>query len=359
MIYKAIGVMSGSSLDGLDLVFVAFTETGGKWEYEILGSDCLQWDESWKERLQSATTLNAREFQLLDVELGKYIGAAVNALIDKLQLHHQVHLVASHGHTVFHLPELQTTVQIGKGATIAAITQLPVVNDLRSLDVALGGQGAPIVPIGEKLLFPQYPALLNIGGIANLTLQSPEGYQASDLFAANQVFNELAKQKGQTFDAEGQLASMGTVHPNLLMALNALTYYSLPFPKSLSNDFSREEVLPLIQSYALPVEDAMATYVEHVCQQLSVSLKAIENGSLLVTGGGAFNTYLIQQMQKHLFQNNIQVMVPEPELVNFKEALIMALMGVLRWREETNVLSSVTGARYNSIGGALWLGGEA
>src|SRR6476660_5986878 len=184
MVYRAIGLMSGSSLDGLDIAFVEFQENAGKWSYEILNVDCYQYTDEWMKRLKSAISLSALDYQLLHVDYGHYIGQQVNQFIEKNNLQYQVALIASHGHTTFHVPERKMTAQLGEGAAIASEALLPVVTDLRALDVALGGQGAPIVPIGEKLLLGDYNYFLNLGGIANISINT-EPYLAFDVCPAN------------------------------------------------------------------------------------------------------------------------------------------------------------------------------
>lgn len=364
MTYRAIGLMSGSSLDGLDIVFVEFNETAGKWSYEIKAAECLAYSKQWVERLKTAVTLSAYEYQLLHAAYGKYIGEQVNNFIDDQGLHHQVQLIASHGHTTFHVPHAGMTGQLGDGAAIAATTEINVVSDLRALDVAFGGQGAPIVPIGEKLLFDGYSYFLNVGGIANISFNHTAGYTAFDVCAANRVLNMLSQLQDKDYDSGGEMAASGVVNVALLNHLNALNYYKQNFPKSLPNSFGIEEVFPIVQSYNLNVSDALRTYVEHIAIQVRSAVQAINsevtgNEKLLISGGGAFNTFLISRLNHALQDLNIEVIVPDPILVNYKEALIMALIGVLRWREEYNVLSSVTGARRSSIGGAVWIGQEA
>lgn len=355
--------MSGSSLDGIDLVFVEFSEKAGSWQYEILISACVEYDASWISKLQSATLLSAKDYQLLHTEYGKFLGETINEFIEQNDLSHSVNLVCSHGHTTFHLPEKHMTHQLGDGAAIAAETKLPIVSDLRALDVAFGGQGAPIVPLGEKLLFPEYHYFLNIGGIANLSFHEKNSISAFDVCPANRVMNILAHENGQEYDVGGQLAKAGKINDALLHDLNQLEYYNLSFPKSLANSFGTEVIIPMIKKYNLSIPDAMRTFVEHICVQIKNSLQnnfsSVENKKLLITGGGAFNTFLIETLSGYLNQINFQVGIPSAEVVKFKEALIMALLGILRWREQNTVLSSVTGARQDSIGGALWLGTEA
>ena len=367
MVYKAIGLMSGSSLDGLDIAYVQLQETGGKWTYEILHTDCLPYTQEWMDKLSNAVNDSATGYQQLHADYGHYTGTAVNKFIDDHQLHHQVHLVASHGHTTFHVPAQKMTAQLGDGAAIAAVTGLPVVSDLRAMDIALGGQGAPIVPIGEKLLLYEYDMFLNLGGIANLSFNLPDKYIAFDVCPANRVLNLLIKPAGQPYDDNGNMAATGSLHEPLLQQLNELDYYRQPFPKSLANDFGTATVFPLVQQYRLSAADALRTYAEHIAVQISNSIQSVVKdkepaaipSKLLVTGGGAFNTFMVERIGAQLKSTGIEVTVPGKQLVNYKEALVMALIGVLRWREEYNVLASVTGAARNSINGALWLGSEA
>lgn len=365
MLYRVIGIMSGSSLDGLDIAFVEFEETGRKWSYEIKAATCLPYTAEWLQKLQQVTTLSAYDYLLLHSAYGRYIGEQVNAFIDAFDLHHKVQLIASHGHTTFHVPANGMTGQLGDGATIAATTEINVVSDLRAMDVAFGGQGAPIVPIGENLLFDDYTYFLNLGGIANLSYKSPDGYIAFDVCAANRVLNMLSQAEGKEFDEGGSIAASGKVYTPLLTRLNALHYYSIPHPKSLANSFGTDEVFPLVNGFDISTADKLRTYTEHIAMQIGYAIQNlagtndINNNKLLVTGGGAFNTFLVQRLKATLQPFNIEVIVPDSMLINYKEALVMALIGVLRWREEYNVLDTVTGARRSSIGGAVWIGQEA
>jgi anhydro-N-acetylmuramic acid kinase len=367
MIYRAIGVMSGSSLDGLDIAFAEFQENAGKWNYEIRQVDCYSYNQDWNEKLKSAVSLHSVEYQLLHVEYGHYIGEHINKFIEKHGLQYQVALIASHGHTTFHIPSKKMTAQLGDGASIAAETQLPVITDLRALDLAFGGQGAPIVPIGEKWLLGDFDFFLNLGGIANISFKS-EPYIAFDICAANRVLNMLTSNEGKEYDDKGELAKTGDINFQLLQKLNELNYYKQPYPKSLANDFGTDIVYPMIINTKCKTTDALRTYVEHIVAQIKLSIvnwqlsidrQPTGMRQLLVTGGGAFNTFLMSRLTEELKQLQIEVVVPDEKLIQYKEAMIMAFMGVLRWRQEYNVLSSVTGASRDSIGGALWIGQEA
>ena len=355
--------MSGSSLDGLDIVFAEFHENAGAWNFEIVAADCYEYSVEWKERLQNATTLTALNYQLLDTDYGHYLGKEVNRFIEQNNLHYRVGLISSHGHTSFHLPSKKMTAQLGDGAAIAAETKLSVVSNLRALDVAFGGQGAPIVPIGEKLLFHEYDMFLNLGGIANISFSRQDEYIGFDICPANRVLNLIAGLVNKEYDAGGEMASMGNVNNELLEKLNNLDYYKQSHPKSLANNFGTDEVFPLIKSFGLPHTDGLRTYVEHIVMQIKLQtvngkLQTV-NGKLLITGGGAFNKFLIERLRAELTPEKIEIIIPGDQIVNYKEALIMAFIGVLRWRQEYTVLSSVTGAERNSIGGAVWIGQEA
>jgi anhydro-N-acetylmuramic acid kinase len=365
MVYRVIGLMSGSSLDGLDIAYVHLHETAGKWNYEIIKADCYEYSPEWASRLANATNLNARDYLLLHTAYGRYTGELVNRFIADNGLQYQVQLVASHGHTSFHLPAQKMTGQLGDGAAIAAVTGINTVTDLRAMDIALGGQGAPIVPIGEKILLGDYDFFLNLGGIANISVNHSTKYIAFDICPANRVLNLLVASEGKPFDEDGAMAAAGAVNPELLSKLNALPYYGKPYPKSLANDFGTDEVYPIAEAAGLSTKDALRTYVEHIAVQVRNAVEQLlpltKAGGLklLATGGGALNGFMMQRLQEVLQPLNVTIEIPAKDIVQFKEALIMALIGVLRWREESNVLASVTGAQRNSIGGAVWVGQEA
>jgi anhydro-N-acetylmuramic acid kinase len=296
-------------------------------------------------------------------------------------LQYQVQLIVSHGHTSFHLPSRKMTAQLGDGAALAARTSINVVNDLRAMDTALGGQGAPIVPIGEKLLLKGYDLFLNLGGIANISMHTTRGeFIAFDICPAGRVLNLLAGHAGREYDEGGKLAAGGMLNDKLLERLNELPYYKQAYPKSLANSFGTDTIYPMIKDSGIGTADALRTCVEHITMQISNALGQILTApspsapdqaaalkqepqspsprKMLVTGGGAHSGFLIERLRERLEHLQVEVVVPSRELIDYKEALIMALIGMLRWREEDNVLASVTGAARNSIGGAMWIGQE-
>lgn len=357
--YTLLGAMSGTSLDGLDLACCHFRFHEERWEYTILASETIAYDNEWHQRLSQLMEADALTFIKTDRALGKWIGEQARAFMDR---HHvQPQALASHGHTVFHKPEEGYTVQIGHGFSMMVASGMPVINDFRSLDVALGGHGAPLVPIGDDLLFGDYTYCLNLGGIANISAPTATGRIAYDICPANGVLNYLAKQLGISYDEDGKFAAAGAVVPQLLEQLNKLGFYQQQPPKSLGYEWVQEQVLPLLNSSRASVPDLLATFCEHIAQQVALAVKQLQEQvglhrqkRLLVTGGGAFNLHLVKLLQQHLHQNAIEVIIPDEQTIGFKEALIFAFLGVLRLNSEPNCLQSVTGASANNSGGVIY-----
>lgn len=358
--YRAIGLMSGSSLDGLDIAYCEFTEEKGHWSFKILHTDVVAYPDDWTQEFKRLPVATGKTLWETHAALGGYFGGLVNDFVKKYNLKGQVDFVASHGHTIFHFPDKHFTTQIGDGAAIAAKCGIPVICDFRSTDIADGGQGTPIVPTGDKLLFTHFKYCLNIGGIANISGKTGRSIVAFDICSANQILNMLANRVGHEYDANGTLAAAGKLHQPLLDALNELGYYQRPYPKSLDNSYSREVILPTLEEFHISIEDKLRTYTEHIAAQVAAHIQMIAQkeklevspaDKLLATGGGAFNKFLIERIQQ---LSKITVEVPGDETVKFKEALVIAFMGVLRMRNEVNVLKSVTGAAHDSIGGAVY-----
>ncbi len=346
--YHVIGLMSGTSLDGLDVAACTLVESSGQWSYQWQGATTYAYSEEWKQKLQVVHTLSALELARCNADLGKLHGQWICDFIATHQP--RVEFIASHGHTVFHQPDQGFTTQIGCPAQIAATTGLPVVADFRSLDVALGGQGAPLVPIGDRYLFTAFESCLNLGGVANLSIKSNQGYRAFDIAICNMALNFLSEKKGMPYDRDGHIAAVGSIDPLLLHDLNAIPFFQLDGPKSLGKEFFEHYYLPLIDTEKCTIEDRMRTVVEHIAMQIARVIPSA--GNMLVTGGGALNLFLISRIQE---LSSIQLTVPDIQTIQFKEALIFALLGVLRWRGEVNSLAQVTGAKCDSVGGAIYL----
>jgi anhydro-N-acetylmuramic acid kinase len=347
--------MSGSSLDGLDIAYVQLKENEGTWTFQLKAAECLPYPKEWITALREAPGLPLAQFIPLHTRYGRLLGEAVASFINRYCLEGKVDFVSSHGHTVFHAPHNAATYQIGDGAALAAACHLPVITDLRSMDVAFGGQGAPIVPIGDLLLFPEYDYWLNLGGIANITHRSGSAVKAFDICPCNQVLNSLAAREGLEYDKGGALATTGTLKWDILDAVNNQEYFSKVAPKSLSNEEAIQLGQPVLKSTSASTSDLLHTYCNHIAQQITNVIKSHKQPvKLLATGGGALNTHLINELSYMLNEKNVEVIVPPVTVVQYKEAIVMALIGALRWRKEVNVLHTVTGASKHSVGGALW-----
>jgi anhydro-N-acetylmuramic acid kinase len=345
------GLMSGTSLDGLDIALCRFKKNKEGWSYNILEALTVAYPETMRRKLSSLMKATAEELATMDAFFGTYSGGQVKKLIDRKKK--KIDMIASHGHTIFHQPGKGFTTQIGNGAYIAAVSGVPVVSDFRTMDVGLGGQGAPLVPIGDKLLFEDYEYCLNLGGIANISFDRSGKRIAGDICPVNMVLNLLAEEKGKSYDKDGKMASKGKVNIELLKKLNRLPFYKSKFPKSLGREWVEKEVFPLISDPALSTEDRLATACEHIAFQISATLDKNKSASLFVTGGGALNNFLIERI-KIASGPKIKVVVPDPLIVSYKEALIFAFLGLKRVLGESNALSSVTGASRSSVGGALY-----
>lgn len=346
-IYRVIGLMSGTSLDGLDIAYCEFAIEEDKWSFEICKSETIFYSKKWKTTLQQAPNLTKNNLAKLSDEYGHYLGLQTAEFISKHKL--EVDLVASHGHTVFHQPSKGITYQIGEGQAIRSHIPCPLVNDFRTPDVKLGGQGAPLVPIGDQLLFSSYEACINIGGFANISALDKGKRVAWDICPANTLMNPIAELLGSSYDANGKWARQGIVNKPLLEQLNALDYYMESPPKSLGKEWVEEVVIPIIEKANLQPKDLMHTLLEHISEQIALDLDGIY-GPFLFTGGGVFNTFLMERIQA---KTSTKVSIPSKTLIDFKEALIFAFMGLLRWKGEDNILSSVTGAKYNHSAGTI------
>ena len=338
--------MSGTSLDGLDICYAKFQNIA-TWEFEILKTETIPYSIEWKNRLQNAILLSAEDLLALDKEYGFYLGEKTQEFISKNNIT-DLDFIASHGHTVFHQPQRKFTLQIGDGRAIKLTTKKPVIYDFRSQDVLMGGNGAPLVPIGDELLFSQYDACLNLGGFSNISLQKNHQRIAFDISPVNVVLNYFAEKLGKNYDENGDFARNGAINFKILEQLNALTFYQKPAPKSLGVEFVNSEVLPLLKD-EIP-ENIIATFTEHIAEQITKVFNDNQLKTVLVTGGGTFNTYLLEKIRE---KSQTELIVPDENIINFKEALIFAFMGVLRLRNEINVLCSATGSSENHCSGIL------
>ena len=347
--YNAIGLMSGTSLDGLDIAACEFIYDKDKWSFTIPFCHTYPYSSEWKEKLSGLPGTTALDFSIINVEYGHLLGRLTRAFLDNSGFHPDI--IASHGHTVFHQPGQGLTVQVGAGSAIAAETGIPVVCDFRTLDVALGGQGAPLVPVGDRLLFPGYDACLNLGGFANISMENNGKRVAFDICPANIILNRLASQLGLEFDADGLVARSGDLDYNLLNRLNKLQFYQELGPKSLGREWLENFFLPLIYEYSGPVNTMLRTLTEHIAIQVNSAISSYEIKNALVTGGGAHNRFLLERIRE---TGTCKWGVLSREITDFKEALVFAFLGILSIRGENNVLCSVTGAKADHRGGAIY-----
>jgi anhydro-N-acetylmuramic acid kinase len=360
--YKVIGLMSGSSMDGLDIAYCEIGAENGNYTYRILQTECAPFPARWKLRLEKLVLQNAITYIKTHTFFGHFIGERVKEFIDKHGIADELDFIASHGQTIFHQPENHFTSQIGDGAAIATRTGFPVICDFRSSDVALGGQGTPIAPSANKHFFPQYKYFLNLGGISNIACNINGKYIAFDVSPVNLILNRLASEKGFEYDDGGSIARSGVVNNALLDELNASWYYEKDYPKSLSGGWVTKVMIPVVERNHYATEDKLRTLCELVAIQIGNAFQMVQkregivlsdNDLLLVTGGGAFNTFLMERISAI---SPLKIEIPDKETVKFKEALLMALMGVLRVRNEVNCISSVTGASHDNIGGSIYQG---
>jgi len=342
--------MSGTSLDGLDLAYCVFRNTKKGWHFSIEKAETIKYSKLWRKQLSSAHTVAGEELVALDVAYGKLLGEQVSTFVEQHKL--KVDFVASHGHTIFHQPKRGFTYQLGNGNALHATCRLPVVADFRSLDVTLGGEGAPLVPAGDKVLFSAYDICLNLGGIANLSMNISNKRIAYDICFCNMGLNYLMEQLGKSFDKEGMLASTGQVHAGMLKQL-ATVYKGLNKTRpSLGREFFETKIKPIIDHKSISVADKLNTLVESAAMEMATAFRGKKNPTVLCTGGGAFNSFLISRLLEHC-GDNATLVIPEEEVVKFKEAMVFAFLGVLRVRKEKNCLASVTGAGRDSSSGVM------
>lgn len=370
--YHVLGMMSGTSLDGLDIAYCRFWKEDGNWKYAIEEAETVPYSESKKQELQQAIELDSIDLFKLHHRYGEWLGKTAREFLDTNQL--KVDFISSHGHTIHHRPEEGYTFQAGDGAELAKHSGQTVICDYRTEDVKQGGQGAPLVPIGDQLLLSEYDYCLNLGGISNISFEQDGKRIAYDIGVANMLLNPIAAMLGHSYDHNGDLARQGSLNEALYKALNSLEYYNLPYPKSTGYEWFAQTVWPLVETFDDTPENLLHTCVHHIAEQISQAISLgnadrsvsihsnllrqgsggqADNCQLLSTGGGSQNGYLMEVLQQKL-GNDIKVVVPDAKLANYKEALVFALMGVLKLEEEVNVLGSVTGGGRDLCSGIVY-----
>lgn len=354
-IHKVLGLMSGTSLDGLDLAYCHIWKKLDRWKFEIKDTRAISYDTEMRTRLKNSISLPADELLILHNTYGSWLGQQAREFIEEMGL--DVDIIASHGHTTHHQPQRGLTFQIGSGQHLANISNHKTVCDFRTNDVALGGEGAPLVPIGDRLFFGEYDFCLNLGGISNVSFEHHGNRIAYDIGLANMILNHITQKIGLAYDDNGKLAQKGSLNKDMLERLNQLSYYKLPFPKSTGYEWFLEMVVPIIDATHEPTENLLHTAVHHICDQIAVQImvnKTKDQNTLFVTGGGALNQFMMHTLQTKL-DPSISMVIPPVKLIEYKEALVFGLMGILRVEQEINVLKTVTGASKNSSSGVIYL----
>ncbi|MFY7742035.1 MAG: anhydro-N-acetylmuramic acid kinase [Flavobacterium sp.] len=348
--YHVIGVMSGTSLDGIDLAQLYFSNKNGNWTYKIGNCQTVPYNSEWLNKLKVAVHFTEKELQELNNEYTDFLGNTIKNFIEKYKIEF-IDAVCSHGHTILHQPQNRFTLQIGNLPKIAKIIGHTVICDFRVQDVKLGGQGAPLVPIGDRLLFSDYDFCLNLGGFSNVSFEENGVRIAFDICPVNTVLNYYVNQLVFDYDDKGEIARSGKVNQTLLVELNSLDFYQKKYPKSLGIEFVNSTIIPLINCFPISIEDKLHTFVEHIAIQIAVALSK-KDGKMLVTGGGAYHVFLLERMKEYL--PTMEIIVPDANTLEFKEALIFGLLGVLKLRNEINTLSSVTGSKKNHSSGMIY-----
>lgn len=347
--YQGIGIMSGTSLDGMDIAFCRFILKNNSWEYDILAAETFPYSGKMKKQLGSLRNCSASALVRSENEWSRFASDRIHDFCEKYKL--EPEFIASHGHTVFHQPGEGLTLQIGNGALMAARTGVPVICDFRRADTARGGQGAPLVPIGDRYLFGTYDLCLNLGGFANVSFEEHGIRKACDICPCNVLLNHVASTLGKAFDQNGETAREGKVLDRLLKKLNGLDFYRLTKPRSLGMEWVQKHLFPLVPR-GEDGRDLLRTFTEHIARQVTQATGRKPPGRLLVTGGGAYNVFLLERIKA---LTGHEVIIPGQKLIDHKEALIFAFMGIRRLRNEVNVLGSATGANKDHSAGAVYI----
>jgi len=344
-----IGLMSGTSLDGIDICLVSFNKSDYR-NYNILHAKTYNYNKIWIKKLKEAVLLNNKQLDRLDNDYGKLLSDYVKQFINEFNIS-KVDLISSHGHTIFHQPNKGITLQIGDGKTINKNTKIDVVSDFRTQDIEYKGEGAPLVPIGDLDLFYMYKYCLNLGGFSNISIKDKKNIKAFDICPVNTVLNHYSNKLGHPFDRDGILSKKGRINTDLLRKLNDMNFYNKLGPKSLGIEFVLSKVIPLIDQYIIKPEDILITYIDHISDQINKCIIPNSKENILITGGGVYNKTLIDSIKNKL---KSKLIIPEKEIVDFKEALIFAYMGLLRVKGKINCLKSVTGATKDHSSGRIF-----
>ncbi len=350
---RVIGMMSGSSLDGLDIADCTFSSLGNSFSYFINTAQTLEYPEDLKKSLTIASSLSSIQLTELNKQYSSWISEQLNNIIEDKD---SIQLIGLHGHTVFHEPKKGFSLQLGDGAIISSKTNIATVTDFRNADIAAGGQGAPLSPKGDLDLFSEYDGFLNLGGISNFSFKMKDdsilGY---DICPFNLALNELAERVGLNYDKDGKLASKGVLIESLFEELNSIPFYADKKPKSIDRIWYEKEFQPILKKYynSSRLEDIIHSVCQHQKKQIADVLNYYlsEGKQILFSGGGTNNSFFIESLKS---QVKAEIIIPETEIVDYKEAIIFAYLALLRALNKTNCIAKVTGAEKDSIGGELF-----
>jgi len=347
--YNVIGLMSGTSIDGADLVYANFYYDK-HWSFKILKSKTYEYDMYWQNILKNLSDKDLDSIKLIDISYTKLLSQYILEFINDFSIK-KIDFISSHGHTALHDPLNSITYQIGNLNDLSTYVGCKVICDFRDQDINLGGQGAPLVPVGEKYIFPEYDNLLNLGGFANITIKSNNNLTAYDICPVNIVFNHLSNLKHLKYDDKGKIASLGKLNIELFDCLQSLDYYKQISPKSLGVEWVNQNIFPIVNSFSeIPLEDLLHTFSKHFASQIASNIKSAKK--TLITGGGAYNDYLVQNI-KDLTES--EIIIPNSEIIEYKEALIFGFLGVLKDLNINNCYSSVTGAIKDHCSGNIFI----
>lgn len=385
---RVVGLMSGTSVDGIDAAVVEIGGTDEAPEVRLLAFEDRPWPEKVRQQifpLFRPETATVDKIGYMNFLMGEIYAQSVASVVEKAGLTlADIDLIGSHGQTIWHAPEVCDkdgfpvifTVQIGEGSVIAARTGVPTVSDFRVADMAVGGQGAPLVPFSEYLLYrrPGTTILLqNIGGIGNMTVlpgdEGPEAVYAFDTGPGNMIIDAVvsALTGGEkTYDAGGAMAAEGKVDGELLAMLQQDPYYALPLPKTTGRELFGvqyvEKILDYRREHSLSDADLLATVTDLTAWSIVDAyaryvLPKRQATELVVGGGGSYNATLLGFLRERFAPYGVQVRTQEDLgwSSDAKEAVAFAIMADCCVREKPNVLPSVTGARAAAIMGKISL----
>ena len=345
--YNVIGIMSGTSCDGLDIAHCLFYKKNNYWIFELINCIDIPYPKQIKDRLLNCSHLDALSLKILDLDLGEFFKNEISKFIQSSES--KFDLISSHGHTVFHDPKKKLTYQIGNPFIIYSSIRIPVVFNFRELDVIMSGEGAPLVPYGDKKLFNEFDYCINIGGILNISKLYEKKLIGYDICPGNIILNKFSRKLRKEYDIDGRLSSSGNFNSTLFKVLNEIDYYKGEIPKSLDISYIEKIYYPLFTD--IDPKDILHTYVNHIAYQINNAIQK-KKSRVLLTGGGAFNAHILKKIS-YYNKHDHKFIVPNKDIIIFKEAIIFAFLGFLKLLKKKNISKSVTGSNFSSSSGLI------